>query len=67
MKKKDLAERLAQTAKVPPALAADELDSAIHSVVKSMRKHGPSRPNALQRLILEGNCALDPKGQRASS
>lgn len=67
MKKKDLTERLAETAKVPAAAAADELDSAIHSVLKSMRKHGPSRPNALQRLIEEGECSPDPKGRRASS
>ena len=67
MKKKELTELMAEQAHLAPAEAADELDNAIHGVLKNMRKHGPSRPNALQRLINEADCAPDGKGKRATS
>lgn len=67
MKKKDIAARLAATTDLTPFQAADELDTAIYTVLKNMRKHGPSRPTALQRLIQQGEMPPDPKGRRATS
>ena len=66
MEKKELAERLAEEAKVPPSAAADELDNAIHGVIKNLRNRKTSHPNALQRLIGEANCSPDGK-RRATS
>lgn len=65
MEKKHLAERLAETAKLSPAEAADQLDAVLHNVLKRMRGSGARpRPNALQRLIEEARRVRDGSGGR---
>jgi hypothetical protein len=65
MEKKHLAQRLAETAKLPPAEAADELDTVLHNLLKRMRSSAANpRPNALQRLIQEARPARDGSGGR---
>ncbi len=63
MQKKDITERLARETHLPPAIAADELDDALHTVLKSMRNPGQAKPGALQRLIREA--ANELKQRRA--
>jgi hypothetical protein len=67
MKKRELTERLAAIGGVTPEVAADELDTAIHRVLKNLRKPGPSRPNALQRLIEQAQSTLENRGWRKAS
>jgi hypothetical protein len=66
MEKKHVAERLAAKAKLPPAEAADQLDTVIHNLLKAMRSAGArQRANALQRLIEEARPVRDGRGGRA--
>ena len=53
MKKKDLAERIAKEVHLPTATAADELDDAIHRVLRSLRNPNRPRATALERLVNE--------------
>ncbi len=55
MKKKELAARLAKQTRQSKGAAADELDQAIHSVLKNLRDPEHQKPNALQRLIEEAS------------
>lgn len=63
MEKKELTERLARETKLPPASAADELDNAVHDVLRSLKRHERPRATALQRLIDEARCAPE-RGRR---
>jgi hypothetical protein len=58
MQKRDLTERLAKEAHLPQAIAADELDDAIHNVLKNMRNPEKAKPSALQRLIREAGSQI---------
>lgn len=53
MKKKDLAERIARETRLSAGRAADELDDAIHRVLKSLRSQNRPRATALERLLEE--------------
>lgn len=61
MHKKELTERIARAAHVSPGAAADQLDDAIHGFLKNLRRKEHPRPNALQRLIQEANCAPESR------
>jgi nucleoid DNA-binding protein len=65
MKKKDLAERLARETNLSPGAAADELDYALHSVLKTLRHQDRQRPTALQKLIQEATRSTERKGRPA--
>lgn len=67
MQKKELTARLAKAARVSPGVAADELDGVIHDFLTNLRRKDPPRPNALERLIQEANCAPEEKGRHAKS
>jgi hypothetical protein len=67
MRKKDIAERLAQQTKKTAGAAADELDDAISSVLKNLRHRQRPAPNALQRLIEEAKPEPGKKGRHAKS
>jgi hypothetical protein len=58
MQKKDLTERLAKEAHLPQAIAADELDDAIHSVLRNMRNPEKAKPSPLLRLIREAESQI---------
>ena len=69
MKKRELARKLAEQTRQTESAAADELDDAIHSVIKGLKntRRQQTRPNALERLIEEAECAPDVKGDCAKS
>lgn len=50
---------------MPAAAAADELDTALHHVIRNLRNRERLRPNALQRLMEEAGCSADPKQRHA--
>lgn len=53
MKKRDLTERIARDARLSAGTAADELDDAIHRVLKNLRSQNRPRATALERLLHE--------------
>lgn len=65
MRKKDLAERLARESNLPAAAAADELDDALHSILKTLRHNDRPRSTALEKLIQEATHAPERKGRPA--
>ena len=70
MRKKELAERLAEQTRQTEGAAADVLDDAINGVIKNLkspRHRQQPKPNALERLIEEADCKRDAKGRCAKS
>jgi hypothetical protein len=67
MKKKDLAELLARESNLPAGAAADELDDALHSVLKTLRHNDRLRSTALQKLLHEATRAPERKARPARS
>jgi hypothetical protein len=67
MKKKDLAELFAKETKLPAGAAADELDDALHSVLKSRRHNERPKVTALERLLREAKCAPARKERNSGS
>lgn len=67
MKKKDLAQRLAEETRTTESAAADALDDAIHGVIRNLKHSRPRqpKPNALERLIKEADCSPARKGHCA--
>ncbi len=65
MEKKELAQKLADENQIPAADAADELDTALHHLVRNLRNHERLRPSALQRLMEEAGYTADPKKRHA--
>ena len=65
MRKKELAERLAQQTQQSESAVADQLDEAIHGVLKGLRHRKSPKPNALQRLLEEADGMPDGKGRHA--
>lgn len=63
MRKKEIAERLAEQTDNTPSAAADALDEAITAVLKNIRAGQHNGSNALQRLIDEARSGLVHKGR----
>lgn len=52
MKKKEIAERVAQETGLPPAAAADAVDQMVHRILEKLRAGKPAKVAGLGRVEL---------------
>ena len=64
MKKKEIAERVAQETGLPPAVAADEVDQVVHRILEKLRSGKPAKVPGLGRVELR-NAVRGPARSRS--